>query len=164
NDAKKIDINKLLTPPWFIPENALVVDQLHAFRERNNHFACVVDEYGTLLGIITLEDVIEEIVGPITDEHDRLNNEIIKKSNTEFIIKGTTTIRDINRELDWNLSDEDANTIAGLIIHKIARIPNQGEVIEIFNLKVIILKKIANKIDSVKITVLPTTQEAQNGE
>ncbi|WP_319796106.1 transporter associated domain-containing protein, partial [Rickettsia conorii] len=93
-----------------------------------------------------------------------LNNAIIKKSNTEFIIKGTTTIRDINRELDWNLSDEDANTIAGLIIHKIARIPNQGEVIEIFNLKVIILKKIANKIDSVKITVLPTTEETISSE
>ncbi|KIJ88225.1 HlyC/CorC family transporter [Rickettsia asembonensis] len=164
NDAKKVNINKLLTPPWFIPENALVVDQLHAFRERNNHFACVVDEYGDLQGIITLEDVIEEIVGPITDEHDRLNNEIIKKSNTEFIIKGTTTIRDINRELDWNLSDEDANTIAGLIIHKIVRIPNQGEVIEIFNFKIIILKKIANKIDSVKITVLPTTEETISSE
>ncbi|HJD55418.1 MAG TPA: HlyC/CorC family transporter [Rickettsia endosymbiont of Pyrocoelia pectoralis] len=164
NDAKKININELLTPPWFIPENALVVDQLTAFRERKNHFAFVVNEYGDIQGIVTLEDVIEEIVGPITDEHDRHNNEIIKKSETEFIIKGTTTIRDINRELDWNLPDDDANTIAGLIIHKIARIPNQGEVIEIFNLKVIISKKIANKIDIVKITVLPTIEEAGNSE
>ncbi|MCC8369385.1 HlyC/CorC family transporter [Rickettsia endosymbiont of Polydrusus tereticollis] len=164
NDAKKINIKELVTPPWFIPENALVVHQLHAFRERNNHFACVVDEYGDLQGIITLEDILEEIVGPITDEHDRHNNEIIKQSDSEFIINGTTTIRDINRELDWNLPDNNANTIAGLIIHKIARIPSQGEVIEIFNLTIVINRKIANKIESVKITVLPATEGIINGE
>ncbi|HJD60864.1 MAG TPA: HlyC/CorC family transporter [Rickettsia endosymbiont of Degeeriella rufa] len=164
NDQKKININELLTPPWFIPENALVVDQLNAFRERNNHFACVVDEYGDLQGIITLEDVIEEIVGPITDEHDRHSDEIIKKSDTEYVIKGTTTIRDVNRELDWNLPDDDANTIAGLIIHKIARIPNRGEVIELFNFKIIILKKIANKIDSLRIIILPTIEEISDSE
>ncbi|HJD67994.1 MAG TPA: HlyC/CorC family transporter [Rickettsia endosymbiont of Bembidion lapponicum] len=164
NDQKKININELLTPPWFIPENALVVDQLNAFRERNNHFACVVDEYGDLQGIITLEDVIEEIVGPITDEHDRHSDEIIKKSDTEYVIKGTKTIRDVNRELDWNLPDDDANTIAGLIIHKIARIPNRGEVIELFNFKIIILKKIANKIDSLRIIILPTIEEISDSE
>lgn len=164
NDQKKININELLTPPWFIPENALVVDQLNAFRERNNHFACVVDEYGDLQGIITLEDVIEEIVGPITDEHDRHSDEIIKKSDTEYVIKGTTTIRDVNRELDWNLPDDDANTIAGLIIHKIARIPNRGEIIELFNFKIIILKKTANKIDSLRIIILPTIEEISDSE
>ena len=164
NDQKKININELLTPPWFIPENALVVDQLNAFRERNNHFACVVDEYGDLQGIITLEDVIEEIVGPITDEHDRHSDEIIKKSDTEYVIKGTTTIRDVNRELDWNLPDDDANTIAGLIIHKIARIPKRGEVIELFNFKIIILKKSANKIDSLRIIILPTIEEISDSE
>lgn len=164
NDQKKININELLTPPWFIPENALVVDQLNAFRERNNHFACVVDEYGDLQGIITLEDVIEEIVGPITDEHDRHSDEIIKKSDIEYVIKGTTTIRDVNRELDWNLPDDDANTIAGLIIHKIARIPNRGEVIELFNFKIIILKKTANKIDSLRIIILPTIEEISDSE
>jgi len=164
NDQKKVNISELLTPPWFIPENALVVDQLNAFRERNNHFACVVDEYGDLQGIITLEDVVEEIVGPITDEHDKNSTEITKKSDTEFIINGTTTIRDINRELDWNLPDDDANTIAGLIIHKIARIPNRGEVIKIFNFKIIILKKTANKIDSVRVTVLPNPEETATDE
>ncbi|MFY9589808.1 HlyC/CorC family transporter [Rickettsia endosymbiont of Halotydeus destructor] len=164
NDAKKINIKELATSAWFIPENALVVHQLQAFRERNNHFACVVDEYGDLQGIITLEDILEEIVGDITDEHDRHNNEIIKQSDSEFIINGTTTIRDINRELDWNLPDNDANTIAGLIIHKIARIPSQDEVIEIFNLRIVINKKIANKIESVKITVLPASEGTINGE
>lgn len=159
NDVRKINLRELLTTPWFIPENALVVHQLNAFRERNNHFACVVDEYGDLQGIITLEDILEEIVGPITDEHDHSNNEIIKLSDSEFIINGATTIRDINRELDWNLSDDDANTIAGLIIHKIARIPNQGEKIEIFNFRIIILQKIANRIESVKIKVMPVIEE-----
>lgn len=157
NDITKINIAELINQPWFIPENALVTQQLHAFRERKNHFACVVDEYGDLQGIITLEDILEEIVGPITDEHDHPLDTIIKQSETEFIIDGSTTIRDVNRELNWDLSDEDANTIAGLIIHKLERIPNQGESVDIFNLNIVIIKKIGNKIDSVKVTVLPNT-------
>lgn len=157
NDPKKIDIKELMKHPWFVPDNALVVHQLNAFRERNNHFACVVDEYGDLQGIITLEDILEEIVGPIHDEHDCLHPTMLinKKSDSEFIISGSMTIRDINRELNWNLPDEYSNTIAGLIIHEIERIPNQGETIEIFDLKVTIIKKVANRVETIKITIPP---------
>ncbi|MCC8418005.1 MAG: HlyC/CorC family transporter [Rickettsia endosymbiont of Bryobia graminum] len=162
NDITKINIEELVNHPWFIPENALVTHQLHAFRERKNHFACVVDEYGDLQGIITLEDILEEIVGPIIDEHDYHLDTIIKKSETEFIIDGSATIRDVNRELNWNLSDEDANTIAGLIIHKLERIPNQGESVEVFNLNIVIIKKIGNKIGSVKVTVLPNIDSTRD--
>ena len=154
NDHAKINISKLLSQPWFIPDNALVIQQLHAFKERKNHLACVVDEYGDLQGIITLEDILEEIVGQIHDEYDRSGEAIIKKSDVEYIIDGATTIRDLNRELNWELPDDDANTIAGLIIHKIARIPNQGESIEISNLKIVVVKKIANRIHTVKIKIL----------
>jgi Mg2+/Co2+ transporter CorB len=154
NDHAKISIPKLLSQPWFIPDNALVIQQLHAFKERKNHLACVVDEYGDLQGIITLEDILEEIVGQIHDEYDRTGEAIIKKSDVEYIVDGATTIRDLNRELNWELPDDDANTIAGLIIHKIARIPNQGESIEISNLKIVVVKKIANRIHTVKIKIL----------
>ena len=155
NDAKKVNIKEVISTPWFIPDNALVCHQLHAFRERKSHFACVVDEYGDLQGIITLEDILEEIVGPIDDEHDLSVKNVIKKSDTQFIIDGTTTIRDLNRELDWNLPDDNANTIAGLIIHEIERIPNQSEKIKIFNLEIIIQKKIGNRIKTIKVTILP---------
>ncbi|UCM92896.1 MAG: HlyC/CorC family transporter [Rickettsia endosymbiont of Cimex lectularius] len=158
NDAKKINIKELVNQPWFIPDNALVTHQLHAFRERKSHFACVVDEYGDLQGIITLEDILEEIVGPIIDEHDYPINTIVKKSDVEFIIDGSVTIRDVNRELNWSLPDDDANTIAGLIIHKLERIPNQGESIKIFNLSITINKKIGNRLDSIKVIILPNKE------
>lgn len=158
NDAKNINIKELVNQPWFIPDNALVTHQLHAFRERKSHFACVVDEYGDLQGIITLEDILEEIVGPIIDEHDYPINTIVKKSDEEFIIDGSVTIRDVNRELNWSLPDDDANTIAGLIIHKLERIPNQGESIKIFNLSITINKKIGNRLDSIKVIILPNKE------
>ncbi len=160
NDHLKINLDELITPPWFIPDNALVIHQLHTFRENNKHFACVVDEYGDLQGIITSEDILEEIVGPIRNKFDNSTQcMIIKKSRNEFIINGATTIRDINRELDWNLSDEYANTIAGLIIHEIERIPNQGEVLEILNLRITIHKKVTNRIDTIKVRVLPSSDK-----
>lgn len=160
NDVAKVDIKRIINKPWFVPENALVSKQLNAFRERKTHFACVVDEYGDLQGIITLEDVLEVIVGQIYDEHDSPKEIIIKKSENTFIINGIVTIRDINRELNWNLSDENATTIVGLIIHELERIPEQGETIEIFNLKITILKKVANKIDVLKVIKLPVNQQS----
>ena len=160
NDATKINIEQLISPPWFIPDNALVAHQLHAFRERKSHFACVVDEYGDLQGIITLEDILEEIVGPIDDEHDYPIDTIVKKSDMEFTIDGSTTIRDLNRELNWNLPDDDANTLAGLIIHKLERIPNQGESVNMLNLNIVIDKKVGNKIERVKVTILSNMEDS----
>lgn len=154
NDPQKIDLSTLITPPWFIPDNALVIQQLHAFRMRKTHFACVVNEYGDLQGSITLEDILEEIVGQIDDEHDNSVAAIVQKNANEFTINGLITIRDLNRELNWSLPDEFANTLAGLIIHEMERIPEQGETIELFNLKFTIVKKIANRIETVKATIL----------
>ena len=161
NDIQKINIKKILTPPWFVPEHAQVSQQLNLFRERKNHFACVVDEYGDLQGIITLEDILEEIVGQIHDEHDNFSDSIIVKGNSEYIIHGSTSIRDINRELNWNLPDDDANTIAGLIIHESQHIPNQGEILEVLNLEITIQKKLGNKIELIKAKVLSDRDEQQ---
>lgn len=162
NDPQKISLDTIITPPWFIPDNALVMQQLNAFRERKSHFACVVNEYGDLQGTITLEDILEEIVGQIDDEHDKSDAVIIKKNSSEFIINGLISIRDLNRELNWNLSDEFANTLAGLIIHEMERIPEQGETIQLSNLKFTIVKKIANRIETIKATVLRTEETASD--
>jgi Mg2+/Co2+ transporter CorB len=152
NNLDKINIKKLITEPWFVPDNAPVIQQLHSFRHRSNHLACVVDEYGDLQGIMTLEDILEEIVGQMHHKHDD-DHTIIKKSENEFIIKGSATIRDINRELGWDLPDDHATTIAGLIIYQTEHIPDQGVHIIIYNIKFTILKRGGNKIEIVRATI-----------
>jgi Mg2+/Co2+ transporter CorB len=154
NDLKNFNIKDSITEPWFIPDHALVIQQLNAFRDKKNHLAIVVDEYGGLQGIITLEDILEEIVGQIYDEHDSFIHDIRQKSETEFIIDGATTIRDLNRELNWNLPDDNANTIAGFIIFEMKKIPNQGEVLKLDNMHISIIKKMKNRIKTVRINLL----------
>ncbi|MFK8040337.1 MAG: HlyC/CorC family transporter [Rickettsiaceae bacterium] len=153
-DFSKVDIKSIITKPWFVPDHVTAIEQLNAFKQRNNHFACVIDEYGDLQGIITLEDILEEIVGKIYDEHDQLSPNISRQSDSSFIIDGSTTIRDINKELDWNLPDEEANTIAGFIINHIQTIPKQNEEITIDDMTFFILKKINNKIKSVRVQII----------
>ncbi|MBL3284540.1 HlyC/CorC family protein [Rickettsiales endosymbiont of Paramecium tredecaurelia] len=159
NNYDKINIHALVTKPWFIPDNVSVLDQLNAFRERKNHFACIVDEYGVLLGILTLEDILEQIVGRIYDEHDSSVRSVYRKSEHEFVIDGEAKIRDLNRELDWSLSDEDASTIAGLIINEAERIPDQGDVVEILDIRFTILKKDGNRIKKVRANIVQDSEE-----
>ncbi len=127
-DIDEIDIVALATSPWFIPDSTSLIDQLQAFRKRREHFALVVDEYGTLLGIVTLEDIIEEIVGEISDEHDVLVAGVRPQPDGSFLVNGDVTIRDLNREFDWRLPDEDASTIAGLLLHESRMIPDVNQV------------------------------------
>ena len=156
---EKMKLSDFIHEPWFIPDNALVSYQLNAFRQKRYHIALIVNEYGDLQGLITLEDILEEIVGHIEDEHDKIADDIIKKGRKRFVIDGTTTIRDINRELEWNLSDEHATTIAGVIIHGIGRIPEQGEQFELFGLKILIRKKVNNKIKAVIAEVIEPKED-----
>lgn len=142
----QLNIMNFTTEPWFIPDQAFISDQLHFFKEKKSHIALVIDEYGDLQGILTLEDILEEIVGQIEDEHDVDSKHIIQKSDHSFVIDGSASIRDINRELGWNLPDEDANTLAGLVIHEAQKIPEQGEVFEAYNLKIVVQRKKNNKI------------------
>ena len=146
-----IDLRSLLIEPVFVPDNSLVIQQLQMFREGQTHLACVVDEYGDLQGIITLEDILEEIVGQIYDEHDSGKNKITKMSNVEYIIDGSLPIRDLNRELNWQIPESDATTIAGFMINKMEKIPNRGEYLIDNNLKMVVTKKSENRIKTIKI-------------
>ena len=150
-ETKDINVRSLLKDPIFVPNNALVIQQLRFFKEGQSHLACVVDEYGDLQGIMTMEDVIEEVFGQIYDEHDHAHNKITKKSEDEYVIDGSVSIRDVNRELNWDLPETEATTIAGFVINEMKRIPNQGEFIVIDDLKIVVKKKTQNRIKSLNI-------------
>jgi Mg2+/Co2+ transporter CorB len=126
-DLSGLDVASLATDPWFIPEQTLLVHQLEAFRQRREHFALVIDEYGSLMGVVTLEDIIEEIVGDIDDEHDVSVTGVRPRPDGSFLVDGVVTIRDLNREFEWDLPDEEASTAAGLVLHESRRIPDVGQ-------------------------------------
>ncbi len=152
-DISKINIRKIATKPWFIPDTTQLHTQLSAFLKAKSHFALVVDEYGEVQGLITLEDILEEIVGDISDEHDEIIEGISKQANNNYIIDGSVPIRDINRALDWNLPENEATTIAGLVIHEAKTIPDEGQQFTFYNFRFKILKKTANRIT--KLAVCP---------
>ncbi len=161
NDLQKIKIRELLSDPVFIPDNSLVIQQLHMFKTGQTHLACVVDEYGDLQGILTLEDILEEIVGQIYDEHDLTKHKITKLSDNILVIGGETPIRDLNREINLQIPEDDATTIAGFIINNMEKIPNQGEYFIYQNLKMIVHKRTKSCIRSVKIII---QDEAEDGD
>ncbi len=110
---------RLATPPWFVPDTTTLEEQLDAFREHRSHFALVVDEYGALQGLVTLEDIFDEIFGELPDEHQQEERpDVRRRPDGSYLVDGTVPVRDLNRELDWNLPDEGATTIAGLVIHE----------------------------------------------
>ena len=153
-DFTQINIRDLITEPWFVHETTLLKEQLHEFKKRRNHFALVVDEYGDLMGLVTLEDILEEIVGQIEDEHDIIAEGIKIIDDNICIVEGALTIRDFNRQLEWNLPEDDATTIAGLIMHETGVIPEEGEEFNLFDINFIILRKINNQIVEVKLEKL----------
>lgn len=155
----EIDVRSLLSDTVFVPDNSLVTQQLQMFREGQTHLACVVNEYGDLQGIITLEDILEEIVGQIYDEHDTGKSKIKAKSENEFIIDGSVPIRDLNREFNWQIPESDATTLAGFIITKMERLPNQGEFLIEKNLKMIVKKKSENRIKTIQVFIQKDTEE-----
>jgi len=141
--------------PYFVPETATLDDQMREFLRRRAHFALVVDEYGALQGLITLEDILEEIVGEITDEHDNEAEAPVKRTDDgHYIVEGAMTIRDLNRVTDWKLSDEYANTVAGLVIHESRSIPNVGQVFSFHGYRYEVLERKDNRITKLKIRPL----------
>ena len=146
-----LDIVALSSKPWFIPDSTNLLAQLEAFRSRHEHFAIVVDEYGALMGIVTLEDILEEIVGDISDEHDVKVTGVEPQPDGTFIVDGTVTIRDLNREFDWQLPDEHASTIAGLVLHESRRIPMVGQVFVFHGFRFEILDRRRNQITRLKM-------------
>ncbi len=149
--APIIDIRSLLVEPWFVPDSTSLKEQLIAFREKKQHFALVVDEYGSLMGIITLEDILEEIVGNIDDEYDIDASLVEDNMDGTFTIDGTMPIRDLNREMNWKLPADGANTVAGLIISEAQMIPAKGQAFNFYGFRFEILKKKRNQITKLKV-------------
>jgi Mg2+/Co2+ transporter CorB len=142
--------------PYFVPETTTLDDQMRNFLKRHTHFALVVDEYGSLQGLITLEDILEEIVGEITDEFDALaaEQDLKKLADGSYTVDGAMTIRDLNRATDWALPDDEANTVAGLVIHEAQMIPNEGQVFSFHGFRFEVQRRIDNRIARLKIRPL----------
>ena len=149
--TERVDVIALAQSPWFIPATTKLLDQMIAFRERREHFALIVDEYGALLGIVTLEDIIEEIVGDIRDEHDVAVPGIRPQADGSFLIDGGVTIRDINREFDWGLPDDAASTIAGLMLAEARAIPEPGQHFRFYGFRFEVIRRQRNQITLVRV-------------
>jgi Mg2+/Co2+ transporter CorB len=151
--VKHVNIMMLASQPWFIPDTTTLEDQLRAFLDRREHFALVVDEYGVLQGLITLEDILEEIVGDIGEEHNVHAPENIRpQADGSYNVDGWTPVRDLNRELEWDLPDDLATTVAGLVIHEARIIPEVGQIFSFFGFKFEILRRQRNQITALRIT------------
>lgn len=154
-----LKIEDILSPAWFVPDTRPLTDQLNAFLRRKTHFAIVVDEYGEVEGLITLEDIVEEIVGDIKDEFDAVTTGVRKQQNGSYNIEGSVPMRDINRALDWSLPDEEATTIAGLVIHEARIIPEAGQVFTFHGFRFEVLKKRKQQLALLNVTKLEAQVE-----
>jgi Mg2+/Co2+ transporter CorB len=150
--TERVDVTALATPPWFIPNTTKLLDQMNAFRARREHFALVVDEYGALMGIVTLEDIIEEIVGDIRDEHDLPVAGIRPQADGSYLMDGSVTLRDLNREMDWQLPDEKAATLAGLVLHESRAIPEPGQKFLFHGFRFEVLRRQRNQLTLIRVS------------
>jgi Mg2+/Co2+ transporter CorB len=153
-DAGKLDIAALAKPPWYVADTTPLAEQLKAFRHRKTPFALVVDEYGELEGLVTLEDIVEEIVGDITDEHDIAVPGVRPQPDGSVNVDGAVPIRDLNRAMDWNIPDDEATTIAGMVIHEARSIPEPGQSFTFHGFRFHVLRKTRNRITALRVTPL----------
>ncbi len=158
-DSTKVKLDDILSPAWFVPDTRPLTDQLNAFLRRKMHFAIVVDEYGEVQGLITLEDIIEEIVGDIKDEFDAVTTGVRKQLDGSFNIEGTVPLRDLNRSFDWNLPDEEVTTVAGLVIHEARMIPDAGQVFTFHGFRFEVIKKRKQQLSLINVKKLEPAKE-----
>ncbi|MEY4984194.1 MAG: hypothetical protein RIR62_2460 [Pseudomonadota bacterium] len=151
-----LDVGKIAMKPYFIPETTTLDEQMREFLKRRTHFALVVDEYGAIQGLITLEDILEEIVGEIRDEFDTSEKEArLQPDETgAYVIEGAMTIRDLNRALDWQLPDDEANTVAGLVIHEAQTIPQEGQAFSFHGFRFEVIQRRENRITRLRLRPL----------
>lgn len=151
-----LDVVKIAMKPYFIPDTTALDEQMRAFLQRRTHFALVVDEYGALQGLITLEDILEEIVGDITDEFDIVHRDtrIVPEPDGAFQVPGQMTIRDLNRAMDWSLPDDEANTIAGLVIHEAQMIPQEGQTFLFHGFRFEVMTRRENRLTRLRLRSL----------
>jgi Mg2+/Co2+ transporter CorB len=163
-DASKMKLDDIMTPAWFVPDTRPLEDQLNAFLRRKVQLAIVVDEYGEVQGLVTLEDILEEIVGDIKDEFDGVATGVRKTRDGSYVVDGTVPLRDLNRSFDWRLPDEEVTTIAGLVIHEARMIPAQGQAFSFHGFRFEVLKKRKQQLTSIKVTPLEKlSEEATSG-
>jgi Mg2+/Co2+ transporter CorB len=158
-EISKVDVSTIALPPWFVPEMRSLSDQLKAFRRRKTHFALVVDEYGEVEGMVTLEDILEEIVGDISDEHDVVVAGVRAQPDGSVVVDGSVPIRDLNRAMDWQLPDEEATTVAGLVIHEARSIPERGQSFTFHGFRFRVLRRERNRITALRIGPIPREPE-----
>ena len=156
NDSSRIDIGKVASKPWFVPDTTSLQVQLNAFLRRKAHIAVVVDEYGEVEGLVTLEDILEEIVGEIADEHDVDMQGVKQEADGSVVVDGSVPVRDLNRALDWNLPDDDVTTIAGLVIHETQSIPEEKQAFTFHNTRFVVMKREKNRIVKLRIRPVET--------
>jgi len=162
-DASKLDLTALARPPWFVPDTMPLAEQLKAFRHRKTPFALVVDEYGELEGLVTLEDIVEEIVGDITDEHDIAVPGVRPLPDGSVNVDGAVPVRDLNRAMDWNIPDAEATTIAGVVIHEARSIPEPGQSFTFHGFRFHVLRKTRNRITALRVAPLARKVTAKAG-
>ena len=148
----KLELNSLLRPAVLVPEGKKLNTLLDEFRASRNHMAIVIDEYGGITGLVTIEDVLEEIVGEIEDEHDDLQDQMVKRlSDEEFLVSALIPIEDFNKEFDCELSDKDFDTLGGIVMHHFARFPRVNDAISIGNLRFIIASTEKRRLKKIRV-------------
>jgi Mg2+/Co2+ transporter CorB len=160
-DSAKLDLLAMAKPAWYVPDTTPLAEQLKAFRHRKTPFALVVDEYGELEGLVTLEDIVEEIVGDITDEHDIAVPGVRPLADGSVNVDGAVPVRDLNRAMDWNIPDDEATTIAGVVIHEARSIPEVGQSFTFHGYRFNVLRKTRNRITALRVTPLARTVTAK---
>jgi Mg2+/Co2+ transporter CorB len=163
-DVGKLDIMSFAVEPWFVPDTTPLKAQLNQFLKRKAQMALVVDEYGEVQGLITLEDILEEIVGQIADEHDTHEAAIRPQPDGTVNVDGTVAIRDLNRQMNWNLPDEEATTIAGLVIHEAQTIPDPGQRFTFHGFRFEVLRRQRNRITSLRVIPLAAAVRRAKGK
>jgi Mg2+/Co2+ transporter CorB len=163
-DAGKLRVEAIALESWFVPDTTSLRDQLKAFLAKKTHFALVVDEYGEVMGLVTLEDILEEIVGDIKDEHDLSVQGVRPQPNGSVNVDGSVPIRDLNRVMDWNLPDQEATTAAGLVIHEAQAIPDTGQIFTFHGFRFQVLRKSRNRITALRITPLAHARKADEAQ
>ncbi|MEW6437450.1 MAG: HlyC/CorC family transporter [Pseudomonadota bacterium] len=156
-DLAHLKIEDVALDAWYVPNTTSLQDQLQAFLKRKTHFALVVDEYGVVLGLVTLEDILEEIVGDIADEHDPVVLGVRQNADGSVTVDGSVPIRDLNRVMAWHLPDEEATTVAGLVIHEARAIPEMGQVFTFHNFRFEVLRKTRNRLAALRVTPVSET-------
>lgn len=162
-EAGRLDIAAIANTPWFVPITTSLLEQLKAFLAKKTHFALAVDEYGEVMGLVTLEDILEEIVGDIRDEHDLAVAGVRPQADGSVLVDGSVPIRDLNRAMDWSLPDEEATTVAGLVIHEARAIPETGQVFTFHGFRFEVVRKTRNRVTALRIRS-PGAQKADEAK